>query len=31
MLLYTHRTQALKASEDQGLAQKLKSIFAGSF
>jgi cell division protein FtsA len=31
MLLYTHRTQALKASEEQGLAQKLKSIFAGSF
>ena len=31
MLLYTHRTQVRKASEEQGLAQKLKSIFAGSF
>ena len=31
MLLYTHRTQALKASEEQGLAQKLKSIFAEAF
>jgi cell division protein FtsA len=31
MLLYTHRTQVRKASEEQGLKQKLKSIFAGSF
>ena len=31
MLLYTHRTQVRKASEEQGLRQKLKSIFAGSF
>jgi cell division protein FtsA len=31
MLLYTHRTQTRKASEEQGLKQKLKSIFAGSF
>ncbi len=30
MLLYTHRTQVRKASEEQGLRQKLKSIFAGS-
>ena len=30
MLLYTHRTQVRKASEEQGLKQKLKSIFAGS-
>jgi cell division protein FtsA len=31
MLLYTHRTQVRKANEEQGLKQKLKSIFAGSF
>ncbi|MEO6922755.1 MAG: cell division FtsA domain-containing protein, partial [Bryocella sp.] len=31
MLLYTHRTQVRKASEEQGLRQKLKAIFAGSF
>ncbi len=31
MLLYTHRTQVRKASEEQGLRKKLKSIFAGSF
>jgi cell division protein FtsA len=31
MLLYTHRTQVRKASEEQGLKQKLRSIFAGSF
>jgi len=31
LLLYTHRTQARKASEEQGLKQKLRSIFAGSF
>jgi cell division protein FtsA len=31
LLLYTHRTQVRKASEEQGLKQKLKSIFAGSF
>ncbi|HEY4355522.1 MAG TPA: cell division protein FtsA [Acidobacteriaceae bacterium] len=31
MLLYTHRTQMRKASEEQGLKQKLKAIFAGSF
>jgi cell division protein FtsA len=31
MLLYTHRTQVRKASEEQGLRQKLKTIFAGSF
>jgi cell division protein FtsA len=31
MLLYTHRTQVRKASEEQGLRAKLKSIFAGSF
>jgi cell division protein FtsA len=31
MLLYTHRTQISKASEDQGLRSKLRSIFAGSF
>jgi cell division protein FtsA len=31
MLLYTHRTQVRKASEEQGLRQKLKSIFVGSF
>ena len=31
MLLYTHRTQVRRASEEQGLKQKLRSIFAGSF
>jgi len=31
MLLYTHRTQISKASEEQGLRSKLRSIFAGSF
>jgi len=31
MLLYTHRTQVRKANEEQGLKQKLRSIFAGSF
>ena len=31
MLLYTHRTQVRKASEEQGLKAKLKAIFAGSF
>ena len=31
MLLYTHRTQVRRASEELGLKQKLKSIFAGSF
>ncbi len=31
MLLYTHRTQVRKASEEQGLRQKLKSIFAGTY
>jgi cell division protein FtsA len=31
MLLYTHRTQAKKAAEEQGLKQKLRSMFAGSF
>ena len=31
MLLYTHRTQVRKANEEQGLRQKLKAIFAGSF
>jgi cell division protein FtsA len=31
MLLYTHRTQVRRASEDQGLRAKLKAIFAGSF
>ena len=31
MLLYTHRTQVRKASEEQGLRQKLKAIFAGSY
>ncbi len=30
MLLYTHRTQVRKASEEQGLKQKLKAIFAGT-
>jgi cell division protein FtsA len=31
MLLYTHRTQVRRASEDHGLRSKLKAIFAGSF
>lgn len=31
MLLYTHRTQVRRASEEQGLKQKIRSIFAGSF
>jgi cell division protein FtsA len=31
MLLYTHRTQVRKASEEQGLRMKLKSIFAGTY
>jgi cell division protein FtsA len=31
MLLYTHRTQINKDSEDLGWVQKVKSIFAGSF
>jgi cell division protein FtsA len=31
LLLYTHRNQARKASEERGLQQKLRSIFAGSF
>jgi cell division protein FtsA len=31
MLLYTHRTQVRRASEEQGLKAKLKAIFAGSF
>ncbi len=31
MVLYTHRTQVRRASEEMGLKQKLKSIFAGSF
>jgi len=31
MLLYTHRTQIRRASEEQGLRAKLKAIFAGSF
>lgn len=30
MLLYTHRTQIRKASEEQGLKQKIRGIFAGS-
>ncbi len=30
MLLYAHRTQVRRASEEQGLKQKLKSMFAGS-
>ena len=30
MLLYTHRTQIIKAAEDQGLRAKLRAIFAGS-
>ena len=31
MLLYTHRTQIRRASEEQGLKAKLKAIFAGSY
>ncbi len=31
MLLYTHRTQIRRAGEQQGLKEKLRSIFAGSF
>jgi cell division protein FtsA len=31
LLLYTHRVQARKASEEQGLRQKLRSIFAGTY
>ncbi len=31
MLLYTHRTQIRRASEEMGLKAKLKAIFAGSF
>ena len=31
MLLYTHRTQVRRASEEQGLRSKLKAIFAGSY
>jgi cell division protein FtsA len=31
MLLYTHRTQIRRASEDHGLKAKLRAIFAGSF
>jgi cell division protein FtsA len=31
MVLYTHRTQIRRAGEEQGLKQKLRSIFAGSF
>ncbi len=31
MLLYTHRTQVRRASEEHGLRSKLKAIFAGSF
>lgn len=31
MLLYSHRTLVRRASEEQGLRAKLKSIFAGSF
>ncbi len=30
-LLYPHRTQIRRASEEQGLRSKLKAIFAGSF
>ena len=30
MVLYTHRTQVRRASEEMGLKQKLKSMFAGS-
>jgi cell division protein FtsA len=31
MLLYTHRTQVRRASEEQGLRAKIKAIFAGSY
>ncbi|QMV18116.1 cell division protein FtsA [Granulicella sp. 5B5] len=31
MLLYTQRTQAKKAADEQGLKQKILSMFAGSF
>ena len=31
MMLYTHRTQVRRASEEQGLRAKLKAIFAGSY
>jgi cell division protein FtsA len=31
LLLYTHRIQARKAGDEQGLRQKLRSIFAGSY
>jgi cell division protein FtsA len=31
MLLYTHRAQAKRASEEQGLARKIRGLFAGSF
>jgi cell division protein FtsA len=31
MLLYTHRTQIRKASEEQGLMQKIQGLFKGSF
>jgi cell division protein FtsA len=31
MLLYTHRTQVRRASEERGLRSKLKAIFAGSY
>jgi cell division protein FtsA len=31
MLLYSHRTQIRRASEETGLKAKLKAIFAGSF
>jgi cell division protein FtsA len=31
LLLYAHRIQNLKANEKQGLSQKVRSIFAGSF
>jgi len=31
MLLYTHRTQVRRASEEQGLRAKLRAIFAGSY
>jgi len=30
MLLYTHRTQVRRASEEMGLRAKLKAIFAGT-
>jgi cell division protein FtsA len=31
MLLYTHRTQIRRAAEKQGLREKLRNIFSGSF